>query len=466
MRFTTKLILTVAVSLLFHEVNAKSLHIVLIVADDLGWANVGYHGGNVSTPNIDRLAASGAKLEQFYVQPVCSPTRSSLMTGRYPIRQGLQVGVIRPWADYGLPLNERTLATALQEQGYTTAISGKWHLGLHEPDYLPTRRGFELQYGHYCGALDYYTHQRNGGHDWHRNDKAVYDQGYATDLIAAEAVRIIDNHEGHRPLFLYVPFNAPHTPLQAPANYVDRYGGIENRKHRIYAAMVTAMDDAIGRIMDAIERQEMRNNTLIFFCSDNGGPNGTGDNGPLRGWKGTVYEGGIRVVACISLPGRIASGSVVNQPLHIVDIYPTLLGLAGASLEQELPLDGKDAWGAIAEGRPSPHEEILHQLEPKRAALRQGDWKLVVHSLEQSQRNRQRNGNRSRQGSTQQIELFNIAMDPFEKKNVAEQHPEVVGRMQARLVFYRREAVPPKGGEGPMPRDFQVPRVWGEAEVN
>ncbi len=159
-------------------------NIVYLLADDLGYADVGFNGGKeIKTPNIDKLAASGARLDQFYVQPLCSPTRAALMTGRYPMRYGLQVGVVRPWADYGLPLDERTLPQALKEAGYVTAIIGKWHLGHVEPAYLPTRRGFDVQYGHYNGALDYFTHQRDGGHDWHRNDKASYDEGYSTHLI-------------------------------------------------------------------------------------------------------------------------------------------------------------------------------------------------------------------------------------------------------------------------------------------
>lgn len=194
--------------------SAKRPNIVIILADDQGWADVGFHGSEIKTPELDRLAASGARLEQFYVQPVCSPTRAALMTGRYPMRYGLQVGVVRPWAQYGLPLEERTLAQALAEAGYETAICGKWHLGHFRRDYLPTRRGFDHQYGHYNGALDYFTHQRDGGHDWHRDDQACYDQGYSTFLLADEAVRLIRRHDTAKPLFLYVPFNAVHSPHQ------------------------------------------------------------------------------------------------------------------------------------------------------------------------------------------------------------------------------------------------------------
>ena len=198
-------------------------HIVFLLADDLGWADVGFHGSNIRTVHLDRLASEGVRLESFYVQPVCSPTRAALMTGRYPIRHGLQVGVIRPWAQHGLPLRERTLAQALADVGYHTALCGKWHLGFHQAAYLPTRRGFQQQYGHFCGAIDYFTHRRDGGLDWHRDDQVCNDTGYTTVLIGDEAVRIIEQHDPAQPLLLYVPFNAPHTPLQALPEHLAQY---------------------------------------------------------------------------------------------------------------------------------------------------------------------------------------------------------------------------------------------------
>ena len=194
-------------------------HIVFLLADDLGFADVGFHGSEIKTPNIDQLAAAGARLESFYVQPVCSPTRAALMTGRYPIRHGLQVGVVRPWAQYGLPHDERTLPQALKEAGYETAIVGKWHLGHFQPEYLPTHRGFDHQYGHYNGAIDYFTHVRDGGFDWHRDDKVCRDEGYSTHLVANEACRIVAGHDPKVPLFLYVPFYAVAVPPELPDKY-------------------------------------------------------------------------------------------------------------------------------------------------------------------------------------------------------------------------------------------------------
>src|SRR5881394_746272 len=354
-------------------------HLLFILADDLGWGDVGFHDGEIKTPNIDQLAASGARLEQFYVQPVCSPTRAAFMTGRYPIRHGLHIGVVRPWARYGLPLEERTLAQALKSVGYETAITGKWHLGHFEPAYLPTHRGFDHQYGHYNGAIDYNTHIRGGGHVWHRDDKANYDEGYSTHLVAREASRIITEHNPAKPLFLYVPFNAVHAPHQVPERYMEPYANLKGNR-RTYAGMVAAMDEAIGQILGAIDKKGIRDNTLIFFCSDNGGPapGRVTSNGPLRAGKGTLYEGGVRVPAVMVWPGKIKAGSIVNAPLHMVDWYPTLVKLAGGSLEQKKPLDGRDAWPAITQGAPTPHEDILHNITPIGGAVRVGDWKLVV----------------------------------------------------------------------------------------
>ena len=358
-------------------------NIVFILADDLGRADVGFNGGQeVKTPNLDRLAAAGARLDQFYVQPVCSPTRAALMTGRYPMRHGLQVGVVRPWAQYGLPLDERTLPQALKEAGYATAISGKWHLGHFQPAYLPMRRGFDFQYGHYNGALDYFTHERDGGHDWHRNDQANYDEGYSTHLLAREAVRFIKDsgRASQQPFFLYVPFNAVHAPHQVPAKYIAPYAHLKEPR-RTYAGMLAAMDEAIGQILAALDEKGLRKNTLVIFSSDNGGPapGRVTDNGPLRAGKGTLYEGGVRVAACAVWEGQIKAGSIVNAPLHMVDWYPTLLRLAGANLKQKMPLDGRDAWGALAQGKASPHTEILLNATPRTGAIRVGDWKLVLY---------------------------------------------------------------------------------------
>jgi arylsulfatase A-like enzyme len=445
-------------------------HVVFLLADDLGWADVGFHGSPIQTPNLDRLAAAGARLESFYVQPVCSPTRAALLTGRYPIRHGLQVGVIRPWAQYGLPLEERTLAQALSEAGYLTAICGKWHLGLHAPEYLPTHRGFQRQYGHYCGALDYFTHRREGGLDWHRNDQVCEDAGYTTILLGDEAVRTIQRHDPAQPLFLYVPFNAPHTPLQVPAEYLTPYEQIANQKRRTYAAMVHCLDEQVGRIVAAIEARSMTDDTLFIFCSDNGGPTQSGaTNRPLRAGKGTLYEGGVRVAACAAWKGTIQPGLLIQEPLHIVDWYPTLLRLSGASISQNLPLDGTDIWPVLTENQPSPHDHILLNATPSGGAVRAGDWKLVVRggrsAVDETLNARASDGAATEDPSPQrpqgQVELFNLAEDLAEQHNLTDQYPAKVEQLTALLRDYQQEAVPPRNA--PRSKDFRVPEIWGQS---
>jgi len=438
-------------------------HVLFILADDLGWGDVGFHGSDIKTPTLDALAAAGARLEQFYAQPVCSPTRAALVTGRYPIRHGLQVGVVRPWAQHGLPLEERTLAQALGEAGYETAICGKWHLGHFQPAYLPTQRGFLHQYGHYNGALDYFTHVRDGGLDWHRDDRACHDQGYTTFLLAEEAVRLIRQHDAKKPLFLYLPFNAVHSPHQVPKEYLQPYAHMKEPR-RTYAGMVAAMDEAIGQVVAALDEKRMRPDTLIVFASDNGGPapGRVTSNGPYRAGKGTLYEGGVRVVAFATWEGHIKPGSVINEPLHMVDWYPTLLKLAGASLDQKLPLDGRDAWPTIAEGKPSPHEAILLNAAPASGAILVGRWKLVINGSIGTADAQALPAKRraKRQRSDELVELFNLAEDPYEKESLADEHPDKVRELRAAYEAFARQAVPPK--TRPKPPGFQSPKVWGE----
>lgn len=448
-------------ALRLHAADAPRPNIVLIIADDLGGNDVGFNGGKeIKTPNLDALAAGGARLDAFYVQPVCSPTRAALLTGRYPMRHGLQTGVVRPWAEYGLPLEERTLAQALREAGYATAIVGKWHLGHHQPDYLPTRRGFDHQYGHYNGALDYFTHERDGGFDWHRDDRVNRDEGYSTHLVARESVRLIKERDPQKPLFLYVPFNGVHSPFQVPESYEKPYAGLQG-KRRTYAGMLAAVDEAVGQIVGAVRDASLESNTLFIFSSDNGGPNPgkITDNGRYRAGKGTVYEGGVRVAAFAKWEGQIKPGSVVTQPLHIVDWYPTLLKLAGAKPEQPLPLDGRDAWPTITSGAPSPHEDILLNTAPKGGAIRVGDWKLVING---SATVHDDDEQETSTGAGAKVELFNLIDDPSEKENLASAQPEKVKQLRVRYDTYAREAVPPKSR--PKAKDFRVPNVWGQID--
>lgn len=441
------------------KAHAGKPNIVYIVADDLGWGDVGWHGSEIPTPNLDKLANAGAKLEAFYVQPVCSPTRAALMTGRYPIRHGLQVGVVRPWAQYGLPLEEQTLPEGLKTAGYATAIVGKWHLGHFAADYLPTRRGFDHQYGHYNGAIDYNTHIRDGGFDWHRDDRLCNDEGYSTHLLAKEAVSIVERYAGKKPFFLYVPFNAVHSPHQVPQEYLAPFQHLEGQR-KLYAGMLTAMDEAVGKIVAAIDASGQRDNTLFLFNSDNGGPNPgkVTSNGKLRAGKGTHYEGGVRVAAFATWKGRIPEGSTVSEPLHIADWYPTLLQLTGANVDQRLPLDGRDVWDSLAHGKPIPDRELLINATPSAGALRQGNWKLVVTGPPAREEQEDEEAPAAK-GKTQ-IQLFDLAADPYEEKNLAAENRDVADRMLARWREYQKEAVPIK--IRPKSKTFVTPKVWGD----
>jgi arylsulfatase A-like enzyme len=458
--------------LAFAVINAQAIgqnpgspkpNIVIFLLDDLGYTDVGFNGGDIKTPNIDKLAAGGVKLGSFYVQPVCSPTRAALLTGRYPMRHGLQVGVVRPWAQYGLPLEERTLAQALKSAGYFTAIVGKWHLGHFQRAYLPTARGFDHQYGHYNGALDYFTHVRDGGFDWHRNDKVCRDEGYTTKLLGDEGVRLIEKHDAKQPLFLYMAFNAPHTPLQALPEHLKHYEHVKDKRRLTYSAMVHAVDEQIGRIVAELEKRGLIENTIIIFSSDNGGPIQLGaTNGRLRAGKGTLYEGGVRAAAFVTWSGKLKPGTTVNEPLHVVDWYPTLLKLAGASLDQKLRLDGKDIWPVLADGRHSPHEDILINVSPGRGALRMGNWKLVVGgNLQDDEGPLPKKGKKAAKNGDA-VELFNLADDPSEKINLGAQYPDRVRELRAQLDAYARQAVPPKAA--PKAAGFQSPKIWGETE--
>lgn len=445
------------------QARAPRPNIVYILADDLGYADVGFNGGReIATPRIDQLAASGARLEHFYVQTVCSPTRAALMTGRYPMRHGLQVGVVRPWAQYGLPLEERTLAQALKQAGYATAIIGKWHLGHFEPAYLPTKRGFDVQYGQYNGAIDYFTHERDGGHDWHRQDRASYDEGYSTHLLAQESVKFVNAQRSGQPFFLYVAFNAVHAPHQVPDIYKKPYETLAEPR-RTYAGMLAAMDEGIGQILDALKQKGLSDNTLVIFSSDNGGPapGAVTDNGRLRGAKGTLYEGGVRGAACVIWPRHIKPGTVVTQPLHMVDWYPTLVRLAGGSLEQKLPLDGRDALPTIVAGQPSPHQEILINAAVMGGALRAGNWKLVLNGNGHGAETKVRESGGEPSATPAKIELFDLASDAGEQRNLAEANPGKVQELRARYQALADQAAPSKL----KPRDpnFKTLKVWGEA---
>lgn len=422
-------------------------NIVFFLIDDLGYADCGFNGGKeILTPNIDKLATNGTVLEQHYVQPVCSPTRAALMTGRYATRTGVYT-IVRPHSKWGLPLEERTLANALSEAGYTTAITGKWHLGEFDKAYLPTSRGFQHQHGHYFGALDYFTHVRDGSHDWHHDDAELKEEGYSTHLITREAIRLINAQPKDKPLFLYMPYNAVHGPLQVPDKYLAPYGALKGPRKQL-AGMLACLDEAIGQVVDALEKTGLRDNTLIVFSSDNGGPP-PGSNTPLRDFKGSIFEGGVRGCAFANWPGKVPAGQRVKEPMHVIDWYPTLVKLAGGSLDQKLAIDGKDVWPMITAQAPSPHDVILSVQSPAQAALRMGDWKLIQSSgipMEDEEASKKAaKGKKKGKGKPSKYEpfmLFNLAADPSEQTNLITQEPERASTMKARLAELLKDAVP------------------------
>lgn len=409
-------------------------NIVILLADDAGWNDVGYHGSEIQTPNIDRLAREGVRLEQFYAYPTCSPARVALLAGRPPSRYGI-LGPIAGNSKLALPTETQTLADILRRQGYNTAIAGKWHLGLR-PEVGPWNYGFDYSYGYLHGQIDPYTHRyKFGDVTWHRNSEFIQEEGHATDLIAREAIQYVrDNRNEDQPFFLYVSFSVPHYPLHEPANYIDIYReSIANRSRRRYAASMTHMDDAIGQIMSVLYDENLTQNTLVIFASDNGGQQAwmdpgeqyegryaphdrLGDNYPLRGWKGDVYEGGIRVPAVAYWEGRLEP-NVVNEPIAIYDLLPTLAHLTGATYTNSTQVEGENVWSAIEHGDALP-ERPLYWRERNAMALRYGDWKLV-HQGESSQ-----------EGMS---ELYNLSDDPRETQNVADEHPDKLKHLKSML---------------------------------
>ena len=412
------------------QAGAARPNIIHIVADDLGWKDLGFQGAtDLRTPNLDRLAREGARFEQFYVQPMCTPSRAALLTGRYPMRYGLQTLVIPSKGTYGLSTDEFLLPQVLSAAGYSTAIIGKWHLGHADRRYWPRQRGFDYAYGAVLGEIDYFTHDAHGVTDWQRNNEPLQEKGYVTTLLGDDAVRLIEGRKKEeKPFFLYLAFTAPHAPYQAPEEYLKRFADIPDKTRRTYSAMIACMDDQVGRVVEALERTGQRDNTLILFHSDNGGTRdarltGEGkvesipcDNSPLRGGKGALYEGGTRVPAFANWPGQIAPGTIVDTPVHVVDMLPTLASLAGASTEKCLPLDGMDISGAMLRGEPSGRTEVVYNIEPFRAAIREGDWKLVWRTFLPSK-----------------VELFNLADDPSETRDLSSEQPAKVAELQARI---------------------------------
>ncbi|MDJ0847756.1 MAG: arylsulfatase [Myxococcota bacterium] len=458
-------------------------NVVIFLADDLGWADVGFHGEEViRTPSLDRLAREGVELHRFYSTPICSPTRAALMTGRDPMRLGVAYGVIMPWHNNGIHPDERFMPQAFQEAGYQTAMVGKWHLGHAQQTYHPNQRGFDHFYGHLHTEVGYFPpFAAQKGKDFQRNGESIEGEGYETYLLADEAARWIRARDAKRPFFLYMPFIAPHTPLDAPEDLKARYADMkDDRKparsdqtdgtrrinrfllrpsaRPVYAAVVDAMDQAIGRVLDALDSEGIANDTIVLFFSDNGGAAyamGGADNVPLRGGKGETFEGGIRVASVLRWPAKLRGGKRNDSIMSAMDVFPTLAAAAGVEPGNGFELDGRNLWPAIRDGRREPRDELLFFASetPIRGAFNltafDDEWKLVQEV---------------RQGllsAEVKNHLFRIDEDPYEHNNLAEAHPEVVASLAEeirdwRLLYpvsgTRMELVPPPG--------WRAPRDW------
>jgi arylsulfatase A-like enzyme len=445
---------TTAIVLMFVGVTGQSRNdqarrpnILLIVSDDLGYADIGVYGSrDIRTPNIDRLAREGVRFTNAYVSgPYCSPSRAGLMTGRYPQRFGYEFNPDGS-AEYGLPLTETTIADRLKTAGYRTALFGKWHLG--SADRLhPMRRGFEEFFG-FLGGDHSYMHGSHVDPGTNLPDplidgmKPVSSMTYLTDMLGDRAVDYIKRHAAD-PFFLYLAFNAAHTPMEAPDKYLARYADITDPRRRTYAAMVSAMDDAIGRTLAGLRDHQLEENTLVIFLNDNGGPtmptttvNGS-SNGPLRGSKRQTWEGGIRVAFAMSWKGHLAPGRVDDRPIIQLDVLPTALAAAGISMHAS-PFDGVNLLPFLARHTQSaPHDALYWRLGGM-MAIRRGDWKLV----------------KTRDGPLVDLDpstlndlsgagLYNLAEDVGETRNRAAERPDKVKQLGDQWQHWNRQLADP-----------------------
>lgn len=442
---------------------ARQPNIVVLLADDLGFADVGFRGGEIETPSIDRLAREGVVLDRYYVAPICSPTRAALLTGRDPIKLGIAYDQINPWNNVGLAPSETTLAEILKGDGYQTALVGKWHLGHTQQQQLPNAQGFDHFYGHLQTNTNYYKHTRENGHDLQENGKPVQASGeYLTHLEAREAVRFIRERDPSRPFFLYVPFTAPHSPMQAPKATIEKYAKLPNTAYRrVYAAMVDEMDQAVGQILAALDEEEIAEDTIVVFSSDNGGSDVYGGvNTPLRGFKGQTFEGGIRVGALIRWPEGLEGGRTVDEMITVMDLLPTLASAARVPIRSSVRLDGIDMWPVIHRDQRVPREKpvgfvseiplpgVIH------LALFDGRFKLVQVLEERQTEMRLTNF------------LFDIEADPNEQTDLAGRHPAVLQRMQRLLSEWRRQH-PMAGTRSTLvaPPGWLAPKDWALAVV-
>lgn len=423
----------------------QKLNVIVILFDDLGVHDLGYLGASdLKTPNIDKLARGGTVCANWYSDaPVCAPARSALMTGRYPIRAGV--------GQNGHPLrpSEKTIAAVLKNHGYATALTGKWHLG-STPDTVPNAHGFDYFYGFHEGCTDYYSHRFYWGdprrvnfHDLWRNRDEIFENGqYLTERIADEAVQFIESREG-QPLFMYTAFNAVHYPMHAPQKYVARFPDLP-KERQMYAAMLAAADDGVGRIVSALERTGQRDNTIMFLLGDNGAtterraglnqqPATAGKNTPFRGYKFSTFDGGMHVPAVVNWPGHIPAGKKISEIVMTADILPTVCRLTGAQLPQDRTIDGRDIWPVLTESAKSPHDFVAWAEGPQ-LAIRRGKWKLVLNGVTHDGTP---NGDKPLQGDDA-VFLSNLEDDPGETRNLRHEHPELTDQLQTTLQQWRQ----------------------------
>ena len=461
---------------------AERPNIVVIVADDLGWADVGYHGGNIDTPSLDRLAEQGVQLNRFYTTPICSPTRAALMTGRDPMRLGVAYGVIMPWDNIGVNPAEHFMPESFGAAGYQTAMVGKWHLGHAQMTYHPNERGFEHFYGHLHTEVGFYPPFANvGGKDFQVNGVTADDEGYETYLLADEVSRYIRERDTQKPFFIYMPFIAPHTPLDAPAELQEKYKDIDtdlpparsnqtDSTRRIskmlmresarpmYAAVVDGMDQAIGQVLNTLDEEGLSDNTIVLFFSDNGGAAysyGGADNAPLRGGKGETFEGGIRVVSLMRWPEKLQGGQIFDQVMTVMDVFPTLADAAGVDALNTFEFDGSSLWSSISEGTTHTREDMIMFASEipiygsfKLTAF-DNTWKLV-QEMEQDQLS-----------TTVTNYLFKIVDDPNEYNNLAAEYPDIVVSMSKAISEWR--ALHPVSGTRSVlipPPGWRAPKDW------
>jgi len=435
-------------------ISGNKPNIVIILADDLGWGDVGYHGSSIQTPNIDRLSQTGIQLDRFYVAPISSPTRTGLMTGKYPNRLGIRDDVIPPWRDYGIEPEEIMLPQELAKAGYTNrAIIGKWHLGHSRKIYYPMSKGFTHFYGHLNGAIDYFTHERDGELDWHNDWESCYDKGYSTDLISEHAVKCIKEYSKEGPFFIYVAYNAPHGPLQAKDDDLKLYGfdeskprygkfktGHGNNEEQTYSAMVTCMDRGIGQIIQALKEAGVFDNTVLLFFSDNGPE--FGSSGELRGKKFLEFDGGVRSPALLSWPAKLKGGQVISQLMGFVDVMPTLLDIAGQKSSADF--DGISMFPVLT----GKEESIDRKFYLGRGAAVTNEWKFIEK------------GHNPKMNLTEN-QLFKITSDVSEKSNIIEQYPQIAIDLKKFVTKY--DTIQPKR---PMPdynegqESFKAPKEW------